>query len=133
MPHQTTLKAQIDEALNLETIKRRFESKEVDANEYTKYFIDMMATLCAEYRDENLAKLRTINEPAECFRWSFTNKIILKYHFFCVYRGIMEVLSLMKLDMANFNIRHYRPLLQQQAVAYEKSTFDKFMENQRGF
>ncbi len=49
---------------------------------------------------------------------------------FC--RGIMEVLGLMKLDMANFNIRQYRPLLQQQAVAYEKTTFDKFMENQRG-
>ena len=48
------------------------------------------------------------------------------------YSGIMEVLSLMKLDMANFNIRQYRPLLQQQAVAYEKSTFDKFMDNQRG-
>ncbi|CAF4873020.1 unnamed protein product, partial [Rotaria magnacalcarata] len=31
----------------------------------------------------------------------------------------MEVLSLMKLDMANFNIRQYRPLLQQQAIAYE--------------
>jgi len=44
----------------------------------------------------------------------------------------MEVLGLMKLDMANFNIRQYRPLLQQQAVAYEKSTFEKFMENQRG-
>ena len=44
----------------------------------------------------------------------------------------MELLSLMKLDMANFNIRQYRPLLQQQAVTYEKATFDKFMENQRG-
>jgi hypothetical protein len=44
----------------------------------------------------------------------------------------MEVLGLMKLDMANFNIRQYRPLLQQQAVAYEKTTFEKFMENQRG-
>jgi hypothetical protein len=73
-----------------------------------------MASLCAEYRDENIAKLRTINDPTECFR------------------SIMEVLSLMKLDMANFNIRQYRPLLQQQAVAYEKSTFEKFMENQRG-
>ncbi len=49
-----------------------------------------------------------------------------------MFRGIMEVLSLMKLDMANFNIRQYRPLLQQQAVAYEKSTFEKFMDNQRG-
>jgi hypothetical protein len=34
--------------------------------------------------------------------------------------------------MANFNIRQYRPILQQQAVTYEKSTFDKFMDNQRG-
>ncbi len=43
----------------------------------------------------------------------------------------MELLTLMKLDMANFNIRQYRPLLQQQAIDYEKSTFEKFMENQR--
>ncbi|UJR13500.1 hypothetical protein I4U23_000514 [Adineta vaga] len=113
LPHQTTLKSQIDEAMDLEIIKRRFEANAADPNEYTKYFLYMMSTLCAECRDENIAKLRTINDPAECFR------------------GIMEVLSLMKLDMANFNIRQYRPLLQQQAVAYEKSTFDKFMENQR--
>ncbi|CAF0875829.1 unnamed protein product [Adineta ricciae] len=113
LPHQTTLKSHIDDAIDLEIIKRRFEANEADPNEYTKYFIDMMASLCAECRDENIAKLRTITDPAECFR------------------GIMEVLSLMKLDMANFNIRQYRPLLQQQAVAYEKSTFDKFMENQR--
>ena len=44
----------------------------------------------------------------------------------------MELLSLMKIDMANFNIRQYRPLLQQQSINYEKSTFDKFITNQRG-
>ncbi len=83
LPHQVTLKAQIDEAINLDTIKRRFEAKEADPNEYTKYFIDMMASLCAECRDENLAKLRTINDPAECFRWIFIliKKNILKLHF----------------------------------------------------
>ncbi|CAF3447699.1 unnamed protein product [Rotaria socialis] len=114
LPHQTTLKNQIEEAIDLDTIKRRFEAKAADPHEYTKYFIDLMATLCAECRDENIAKLRTIEDPTDCFR------------------NIMEVLSLMKLDMANFNIRQYRPLLQQQAIAYEKSTFDKFMDNQRG-
>ncbi len=62
-----------------------------------------------------------------------TEKKIFSIRVFFVFRGIMEVLGLMKLDMANFNIRQYRPLLQQQAVAYEKSTFEKFMENQRGF
>ena len=68
LPHQTTLKSHIDEAIDLEIIKRRFEANAADPNEYTKYFIDMMASLCAECRDENIAKLRTITDPAECFR-----------------------------------------------------------------
>ena len=68
LPHQTTLKSQIDDAIDLETIKRRLEAKEADPRQYTQYFLDMMASLCAECRDENLAKLRTITDPTECFR-----------------------------------------------------------------
>ena len=74
LPHQTTLKAQIDEAVDLETIQRRFEAKAADPHEYTKYFIDMMASLCAECRDENIAKLRATNDPPECFRLVFNFK-----------------------------------------------------------
>jgi hypothetical protein len=70
LPHQTTLKNQIDEAVNLDTIKRRFEANAADPNEYTKYFIDMMASLCAECRDENIAKLRAMTDPTECFRYA---------------------------------------------------------------
>ena len=47
-------------------------------------------------------------------------------------RGIMELLSLMRIDMANFNIRQCRSLLLCQSVDYEKATFAKFMANQRG-
>ena len=68
LPHQTTLKAQIDEAVDPDTIKRRLEAKEADPHEYTKYFIDMMASLCAQCRDEDIAKLRTTTDPSECFR-----------------------------------------------------------------
>ena len=68
LPHQITLKAQIDEAVDPETIKRRLEAKEADPHEYTKYFIDMMASLCAQCRDEDIAKLRTTADPSECFR-----------------------------------------------------------------
>lgn len=94
----------------------------------------MMATLCAQCRDENIQKLRTINDPTDCFRFNFyLIKTKKKERIYLINRGIMEVLSLMKVDMANFNIRQYRPLLQQQAIDYEKTTFDKFMENKRGF
>ncbi|CAF1167609.1 unnamed protein product [Didymodactylos carnosus] len=113
LPYQTVLKQQIDEAVDLEIVKKKFEANTANPHEYIKYFIDMMSTLCAECRDEQIAKLKMVNDPVECFR------------------GIMELLNLMKLDMANFNIRQYRPLLQQQSVNYEKSTFEKFIEAQR--
>jgi hypothetical protein len=75
------LKAQIDQSIDLDTIQRRFEAKEADPHEYTKYFIDMMASLCAEYRDENIAKLRAMTDPAECFRLIFNDKKILNRRF----------------------------------------------------
>ncbi len=68
------MKAQIDQSIDLDTIQRRFEAKEADPHEYTKYFIDMMASLCAEYRDENIAKLRAMTDPAECFRLILNDK-----------------------------------------------------------
>ncbi|CAF4802126.1 unnamed protein product [Rotaria sp. Silwood2] len=69
LPHQTNLKNEIDESINIDTIKRRFEAKEANPHEYTKYFIDRMANLCAQSRDENIEKLRTIDDPTECFRF----------------------------------------------------------------
>ncbi|CAF3773772.1 unnamed protein product [Rotaria sp. Silwood1] len=71
LPHQITLKNQIDESIDLDTLKRRFEAKSADPHEYTKYFIDTMANLCAQCRDENIEKLRTIQDPTECFRFLF--------------------------------------------------------------
>ena len=69
LPHQTTFKSQIDESIDLETIQRRLENNAADPQEYIRYFLDMMATLCAECRDENIAKLRTITDPTEAFRY----------------------------------------------------------------
>ena len=31
----------------------------------------MMATLCAQCRDEQILKLRTIEDPTDCFRYSY--------------------------------------------------------------
>ena len=74
MPHQTNLKSEIDQSIDLDTMTRRFEAQQADPNEYTKYFIDRMASLCAQSRDENIQKLRTIDDPIECFRFTFCFK-----------------------------------------------------------
>lgn len=45
------------------------------------------------------------------------------------FRGICELLETMKLDMANFSIRQYRPLIQQYAFEYERKQFQKLIEH----
>lgn len=42
----------------------------------------------------------------------------------------MELLELMKLDMANFAIEQIRPHIQQQSVHYERKKFQEFLETQ---
>jgi PREDICTED: similar to testis-specific protein pbs13 (t-complex 11 ) len=55
-------------------------------------------------------------------------------YFFCmfyfIFRGIMELLDLMKLDMANFLVKKYRPHILQKSVSYEKEKFIQFLELQ---
>lgn len=45
-------------------------------------------------------------------------------------RGIMEVLELMELDWANFQIELIRPQLQQESIEYERKKFNEFLQRQ---
>ena len=47
-----------------------------------------------------------------------------------LFRGILETLDLMKLDMANFHIQQARPLIVSQSVEYEKTKFKDFLGTQ---
>ena len=42
----------------------------------------------------------------------------------------MELLELMKMDMANFTIAQMRPHIQQQSIDYERKKFKEFLESQ---
>lgn len=58
---------------------------------YSQYVLSIMARLCAPVRDETIrALMREID--------------VVK-----VFRGVMETLDLMRLDMANFTIQQIRP------------------------
>ena len=43
-------------------------------------------------------------------------------------KGIMEVLQLVKLDLANFVISMIRPNIVASSIEYEKSKFDEFLK-----
>lgn len=42
----------------------------------------------------------------------------------------MEVLELMELDWANFQIELIRPQLQQESIEYERKKFNEFLQRQ---
>ena len=68
-----------------------------------------MAMLCAPVSDERLAERREMQEVV------------------AVFRGIMDLLEQMKLDVANLTITQVRPVFVSQSVDYEKLEFSEFL------
>jgi T-complex protein 11 len=69
-----------------------------------------MSVACAPIRDEDVAKLREIDDVVDLFR------------------GILETLSLMKLDMANCLLNAARSEVIANSVSYEKQKFKEYLE-----
>ncbi|XP_069479677.1 T-complex protein 11-like protein 1 [Ambystoma mexicanum] len=112
LPAHTRIRNQINEVLDLDLIKQEAENGVLDISKLVKFIIDMMGTLCAPARDEDIRKLKDIKEIVPLFRELFS------------------VLDLMKIDMANFAVSSIRPHLMQQSVEYERQKFQDFFEKQ---
>ncbi|XP_010008381.1 PREDICTED: T-complex protein 11-like protein 1 [Nestor notabilis] len=110
LPGHTRLRSQITEVLDLDLIKQEAENGALDIAKLVEFVIGMMGTLCAPARDEDIKKLKDINEIVPLFR------------------AIFSVLDLMKMDMANFAVTSIRPKLMQQSAEYERKKFQEFLE-----
>lgn len=113
LPNHVKFRDQIGNVLDMELIKQQMDKNLFDYEQYALFIIDVMSKLCAPARDSTLEKLRKVKEPVELFR------------------GIMETLELLKLDMANFTIQQMRPHIQQQVVAYEQKKFKELLDTQK--
>ena len=93
-------------------IKQQAEKGVLDFHHYSQYVINLMGKICAPVRDENIEALKQCTDVIETFK------------------GIMEVLQLMKLDLANFAITMIRPNIIASSIEYEKSKFAEFLKIQ---
>lgn len=115
LPNHVKFREQIDNVLDMDLIKQQMDRCVFDYKEYARFLIDVMSKLCAPARDTNIDQLRRlVDDPVE------------------VFRGIMETLDLLKLDMANYTIAQMRPFIQQQVVAYEQKKFKELLDTQKG-
>ncbi|XP_055585627.1 T-complex protein 11-like protein 1 isoform X2 [Uranotaenia lowii] len=102
--------ARINEILDETVIRQQAEQGVLDFGTYAKFVIHIMALSCAPVRDEQIAKLKEISDVIELFR------------------GILEALSVMKLDMANCLLDAARNDVIANSVEYEKQKFKQFLE-----
>ncbi|XP_061773381.1 T-complex protein 11-like protein 1 isoform X2 [Nerophis ophidion] len=112
LPDHGHLRSRIEEVLDLALIQQQAEKGALDIGSLSKFIIEMMGSLCAPCRDEEISKLKEITD------------------FVPLLKAIFSLLDLMKLDMANFAVNSIRPHLMQQSVEYERNKFQEFLDKQ---
>ena len=95
-------------------IQQQIDNDCLEFEKYAGYILGLMGMLCAPVRDERLTELK-----------EETNVMPL-------FRGIMDLLEQMKLDMGNFTIQQVRPVIVSQSVECEKLKFREFLETREG-
>lgn len=113
LPNHVKFREQIESVLDMDLIMQQMNNNSFDYKNYSLFIINTMSKLCAPARDADLARLSGISEPVDLFK------------------GIMETLELLKLDMANYTIQQMRPHIQQQVVTYEQKKFKELLETQK--
>jgi hypothetical protein len=83
LPNHVRFREQIGNVLDMELIKQQMDKNMFDYKQYSLFIIEVMSKLCAPARDVEIEKLKSFEDPVDIFR------------------GIMETLELLKLDMAN--------------------------------
>lgn len=113
LPQHNKIRDNIEEVLDMDLIKQQIDNEVLEFDKYAGYILGLMEKLCAPVRDEQIAVLKQTTDVVPLFK------------------GIMETLEMMKLDMANFTIQQVRPLIVSQSVEYEKIKFQEFLESRK--
>merc|ERR1719350_1164522 len=114
LPQHEKLKEKIEGILDIEVIQQQIDNDCLEFEKYAGYILGLMGMLCAPVRDERLAELKEETKVVPLFK------------------GIMDLLEQMKLDMANFTIQQVRPVIVSQSVEYEKLKFREFLDTREG-
>lgn len=112
LPQHTKIRQQIAEVLDTDLITQQANAGVIDFQNYAQYIISVMAKLCAPVRDDKIKELTQTTDVVDTFK------------------GILETLDLMALDMANFAIEIAKPDIIAHSVDYERKKFADYLSVQ---
>lgn len=113
LPQHEKLKQNIVDTMDQKIIEQMSNIKSLHIEDYSKYILGIISKLCAPVRDVNIETL------------SKTSDLVARF------RGIMELLELMRLDLANFTLTRFRPHIKAHSQEYERDKFNEILKNQQ--
>jgi len=110
-----SMRKEIEEVLDAELLKQQIDHDAFDIGACGSFILSTLSKICAPVRDAKINFLKTQTELVPLLR------------------GAFEVINLMKMDIANYEIKAVKPILMKQAVKYECEKFDEYLkENKDG-
>lgn len=113
LPQHARLKQDIEDRLDPQIVDQLAKQDSLDLIDYGHYILGVLAKLCASVRDEKLKDLSGQRDVVQ------------------LYRGIMELLELMRLDMANFTLNRFKPHIKAHSQDYERDKFNEILKQQK--
>ncbi|XP_055387894.1 T-complex protein 11-like protein 1 [Condylostylus longicornis] len=105
----------INEKLDPSIIYEQARNNSLNFRAYADFVIDILAKSCAPIRDEQIQNLTKIEDVVE------------------VFKGILEAIAVMKLDMANCILELTKNELIANAIEYEKLKFQETLKYDKNF
>ncbi|EDW30986.1 GL15173 [Drosophila persimilis] len=112
-PNERTL-VRINEVLDTDVIRQQAEQGVLDFKSYADFVILILSQSCSAARDEAVAELSKMDDVVDTFR------------------SILELMAMMKLDMANFMLELARKEISANSVQYEKEKLSKYLHEFHG-
>lgn len=113
LPQHTRLKQDIEDRLDSKILDQLSRVESLNLIDYAKYILDVLSKLCAPVRDEKLRELCETTDIVQMFK------------------GIMELLELMRLDLANFTLNRFKPHIKAHSQEFEREKFNEILQQQQ--
>lgn len=111
LPHHNSLRAQINEVLDLDLIKQQASHGILDISRLAQFVVGILSKLCAPARDEQAKKILQNEDLVDLFK------------------EVFNLMDAMKVDMANFQLQSIKPHLVQQSIEYERNKFKDYLQS----
>lgn len=111
LPRHNSLRAQINEVLDLDLIKQQANHGILEISRIAQFVVGVLSKLCAPARDEQVKKI-------------LQNQNIVE-----IFKEVFSLMDTMKVDMANFQLQTIKPHLLLQSIEYERNKFKEYLQS----